>query len=88
MHIDRHTKELQKAYCKTLLAEHGLLTTKLFEKINSGDEETMRCVYIDQQERIRQQAGKIQNQADKEITLTQVDSIQEVLDALHEILNS
>lgn len=88
MHIDKHSKELQKAYCRTVLAEHGQLTKERFDKINAGDEETMRRVYTDQQQRIRRQAGQIENQTDRQITLTQVDSIQEVLDALPEILNA
>lgn len=88
MHIDQYTKELQKAYCRTVLAEHGQLTKELFDMINTGDEATMRRVYTDQQERIRQQAGTITNQIDKQITLTAVDSIQEVLDALNDILNA
>jgi uncharacterized protein (UPF0218 family) len=88
LHIDQHTKELQKAYCRTLLAEHGLLTKELFDKINAGDEQTMRRVYTDQQQRIRRQAESIENPTDKKITLTQIDSIQEVLNALPEILNA
>ena len=88
MHVDQHTKELQKSYCKTVLAGHGLLTKGLLDKINAGDEATMRRIYIDQQERIRQQAEKISNPTDKQVTLTQVDSIQEVLDALTRILNA
>lgn len=87
MHIDHRTKEIQKSYCKTVLAEHGQLTKELSDKIDSGDEEAMRCVYTEQQKRIRGQAEKIENSIDKKITLTQVDSIQEVLDALSEILN-
>ncbi len=48
----------------------------------------MRCVYTDQQQRIRRQAETIKNPTDKQITLTQVDSIQEVLNALPKILNA
>ena len=88
MHIDKHSKELQKAYCRTVLAEHGQLTKEQFDKINAGDEETMRRVYTDQQQRIRRQAEQIENPTDKKITLTQVESIQEVLDALPKILNA
>ena len=88
LHIDQHTKALQKSYCKTVLAEHGQLTKDLFDKINAGDEHAMRQVYTDQQERIRQQAERIADPTEKEITLSQVESIQEVLDALHEILNA
>lgn len=88
LHIDQHTKELQKAYCRTLLTEHSQLTKELFDRINAGDEETMRCVYTDQQQKIRQQAETIENSIEKQITLTQADSIQEVLDALPNILNS
>jgi len=88
LHIDKHSKELQKAYCRTVLAEHGQLTKEQFDKINAGDEETMRRVYTDQQQRIRRQAEQIENPTDKKITLTQVESIQEVLDALPKILNA
>lgn len=88
MHIDSHTKELQKSYCKTVLAEHGELTKELYDKINSGDEPTMRAVYTAQQQRIRDWAEKLENPRDKEITLTQVDSIQEVLDSLSKILSA
>ncbi len=88
MHIDQNTKYLQQAYCKTVLAEHGELTKELFDKINAGDEETMRRVYVSQQERIRLQAERITNATDKQITLTQVDSIQEVLNALSKILEA
>ena len=88
MHINQHTKELQKAYCKTLLAEHGQLTRELFDKINAGDEETMRRIYADQQQRIRLQAKNIVSDEDRRITLTQVESIQEVLDALPSILSA
>lgn len=88
MHIDKHSKELQKAYCRTVLAEQGQLTKELFDKINSGDEEVMRRVYTEQQQRIRQQAKQIKNEIDRKITLTQVDSIQEVLDTLSEILSA
>jgi len=88
LHIDRNTKYLQQAYCKTVLAEQGQLTKDLFDKINAGDEETMRRVYVAQQERIRLQAERITNATDKQITLTQIDSIQEVLDALSDILNA
>lgn len=88
MHIDQHTKDLQKAYCRTLLAEHGQLTKELLDKINAGDEETMRRVYTEQQQRIRRQAETIENPTDKQITLTQVNSIQEVVDALPNILNT
>lgn len=88
MHIDQNTKYLQQAYCKTVLAEQGQLTKDLFDKINAGDEETMRRVYVAQQERIRLQAERITNATDKQITLTQIDSIQEVLDALSDILNA
>jgi len=59
LHIDQHTKALQKSYCKTVLAEHGQLTKDLFDKINAGDEKAMRQVYTDQQQRIRQQAERI-----------------------------
>lgn len=79
---------MQKAYCRTLLAEHGQLTKELSDKINAGDEETMRRVYSDQQQRIRQQSETIENPTDKQITLTQVDSIQEILNALPNILNA
>jgi len=88
LHINQHTKELQKAYCKTLLAEHGQLTRELFDKINAGDEETMRRIYADQQQRIRLQAKNIVSDEDRRITLTQVESIQEVLDALPSILSA
>jgi hypothetical protein len=88
LHIDQHTKYLQQAYCRTVLAEQGQLTKELFDKINAGDEETMRRVYVAQQERIRQQADRIANPTDRQITLTQVGSIQEVLDALPKILNA
>jgi hypothetical protein len=88
LHIDQNTKYLQQAYCKTVLAEQGQLTKDLFDKINAGDEETMRRVYVAQQERIRLQAERITNATDKQITLTQIDSIQEVLDALSDILNA
>jgi len=88
MHIDQYTKEIQKSYCKTVLAEHGQLTKELYDKINAGDEPTMRQVYIDQQQRIRERAEKIDNTTNKEITLSQVDSIQEVLDALRDILDA
>jgi len=88
LHIDRYTKELIKSYCRTLLAEHGLLTEELFNKINSGDEETMRQVCISQQDRIRDQAQTISDPIIKEITLSQINSIQEVLDALPEILSA
>lgn len=88
MHIDPHTKELQKAYCRTLLAEHGQLTKALFDKINAGDEAIMRRIYTDQQQRIRHQAETISDPTDKLITLTQVDSIQEILNALPSILGA
>lgn len=88
LHIDQHTKALQKSYCKTVLAEHGQLTKDLFDKINAGDEKAMRQVYTDQQQRIRQQAERITDPIEKQITLTQVDSIQEVLNALPNILNA
>lgn len=88
MHIDEHTKKMQKIYCRTVLAEHGELTKDLYEKINAGDEVTMRKVYLEQQQRIRDRAAKIQNPADKELTLSQVESIQEVLDSLSDILNA
>ncbi len=48
----------------------------------------MRRVYADQQERIRRIAETITDPTDKRITLTQVDSIQEVLDALPSILSA
>lgn len=88
MYVDKHTKELQKAYCKTVLAEHGQLTKELFDKINAGDEATMRRVYTDQQQRIRERAKTIEDPTNRQITLTQVDSIQEVLDALTTILSA
>ena len=88
LQIDQHTKALHKSYCKTVLAEHGQLTKDLFDKINAGDEETMRQVYTDQQERIRQQAELIADLTERQITLTQVNSIQEVLDVLPDILNA
>lgn len=88
MHIDQYTKIVQKCYCRTVLAEHGTLTKELLNKINSGDEETMRAVYHAQQERIRQVAERMNSQEDKEVTLSQVDSIQEILDVLTEILNA
>lgn len=81
-------ERVAKAYCRTLLAEHGQLTKALFDKINAGDEATMRRVYADQQERIRRIAETITDPTDKRITLTQVDSIQEVLDALPSILSA
>lgn len=88
LHVDQHTKELQKAYCKTVLAEHGQLTKALFDKINAGDEATVRRVYTDQQQRILRHAETITEPMDKQITLTQIDSIQEVLDALPSILSA
>lgn len=88
MHIDSNTKYLQMGYCKAVLAEHGQLTKELFDKINAGDEQTMRSAYIGQQERIRQKATTIENSVNRQITLTQVESIQEVLDALPEILKA
>lgn len=88
MYVDQYTKELQKRYCITLLAEHGQLTKALFDKINAGDEATMRQIYTDQQKRIRDRAESITDPTDKRITLTQVESIQEVLDALPTILSA
>ncbi|NBQ39809.1 MAG: hypothetical protein EBU34_08515 [Alphaproteobacteria bacterium] len=88
LHIDQHTKALQKSYCQTVLAERGQLRKDLFDKINAGDEKAMQQVYMDQQQRIRQQAELITDPIDKQITLTQVDSIQEVLNALPDILNA
>ena len=86
--IDSYSKVIQKGYCQTVLAEHGRLTKELNDKIDSGDEATMRWVYGLQQERIRFEANKIVDQRNKEITLSRVDSIQEVLDVLNEILNT
>lgn len=88
MHIDQYTKVMQKSYCRTVLAERGELTQELADKINSGDETTMRAVYLDQQQRIRDFADHMKNMEDKAVTLSQVDSIQEVLDVLTEILNT
>jgi vacuolar-type H+-ATPase subunit H len=88
MHIDKNTKDMQKGYCKTVLASQGKLTKDLFDKINNGDEAVIRQVFKDQQQRINNEASKISDLANKEVTLTQVDSIQEVLDCLTEILNA
>lgn len=86
MHVDRYTKELQKAYCKVLLAGQGKLTKEIYDRINAGDEETIRRVYIEQQHNIRRCAESIENATDRQICLTQIESIQEVLDALPSIL--
>lgn len=88
MNIDKYTKESQKLYCKTVLAEHGQLTEEKFRKINAGDEEVMRGVYIAQQQRIKQRADQIKDLSEREIMLTQVGSLQEVLDALTQILKA
>jgi hypothetical protein len=88
MKIDENSKRIQKGYCQTVLAENGRLTKELNDKIEAGDINVMRQVYVDQQERIRQIAAKIDNPTDKEITLSRVNSIQEVLDNLTEILNA
>lgn len=88
MDINQYTKESQKLYCKTVLAEHGQLTKEIFDKINAGDEGVMRRVYIAQQQRIQQIADQIEDLVEREIVLTQIDSIQEVLDVLPIILKS
>lgn len=86
MHIDQNTKNIQKSYCLTVLAEHGGLTKELFRKINEGDEDAMREVYVCRQNKIREQAEKLTDPVEKELTLSQIDSIQEVLDSLSAIL--
>ena len=86
--INEYTKEIQKQYCKTVLAEQGQLTKDLVAKIDAGDEEVMRRVYIAQQQRIKYQANKIIDPEERQLTLSQIDSVQEVLDALREILDS
>jgi len=48
----------------------------------------MRRVYIAQQQRIKYQANKIIDPEERQLTLSQIDSVQEVLDALREILDS
>jgi len=88
MHINEYTKEIQKQYCKTVLAEHGQLTREVVAKIDAGDEEAMRRVYIAQQQRIKDRADKIIDPEERRLTLSQIDSVQEVLDALREILDS
>lgn len=88
MHIDQYTKEQQKGYCRTVLATQGKLTKALFDKINAGDEATLLKIYEDQQDAIRKSAESIEDEEDRKVTLTQIDSIQEVLDCLNEILNT
>lgn len=86
MIVNENTKIVQKIYCKTVLAEQGELTKELFDKIDDGDQEVMIKVYADQQDRIRNVANRIGNIEDQELILSQIDSIQEVLDNLEEIL--
>lgn len=88
MIVDQRQKEIQKAYCKTVLAEHGELTQELYNKINDGDEAVMRKVYLEQQKRIRDKANELNDQESKKLTLSQVDSIQEVLNSLSDILRA
>ena len=79
MYVDEHTKVLQKSYCKTVLAEHGQLTEELYGKINSENEATMRKVYMDQQNRIKECAEKIDNPTNKKITLHKLIAFKKYL---------
>lgn len=88
MYVDTNTKEDIKRYCRTLLAGKGQLTQAIYEKIIAGDETTIRKILDDQKKEIINAANQISNQYDKDLTLTQADSVQEVLDQLSEILNA
>jgi hypothetical protein len=88
MNIDSNTKDIQKNYCRTILASEGKLTKELFDKINSGDEAAIREVLKYQKQKIIDSANKITDEVNRDLTLTQADSIQEVLDCLDQILNA
>lgn len=79
---------MQKGYCKTVLASQGKLTKELFDKINNGDEPTMRRIFEEQKQIIIDSTQNITNKVGRSITLTQADSVQEVLDNLTEMLNA
>ncbi len=88
MHIDSNTKYLQKAYCRTLLASEGKLTRSLYDRIEGGDELTIRGILESHKLKIVEIARTIENSEDRIITLTQADSVQEVIDRLPQILNA
>lgn len=88
MYIDNNSLNNIKGYCRTLLASEGKLTRELFDKINKGDDAVIREVLENQMKKIIDSADQIKNEENKKLTLTQTDSIQEVLDALPEILNA
>ncbi len=88
MDIDKNSLINIKGYCRTLLASDGKLTRELFDKINEGDEAIIKKVLADQKQKIIDSANQIENKENKNLTLTQADSVQEVLDAFPEILNA
>lgn len=88
MHVDSNMKYLQKAYCRTLLASEGKLTRTIYDLIEGGDEPTIRGILEGHKKKIVETANTIESLEDRAITLTQADSVQEVIDHLPQILSA
>lgn len=86
MHIDSRTKEEVKGYCRHSWAAQGKLTEKISDKIVAEDEATLRMILEDQKARIISAAKRIEDKRNKQVTLSQADSVQEVLGNLEELL--
>lgn len=86
MLIDVRTKEQVKGYCRHSWAAQGKLTKEISDQICAEDEGTLRRILEDQKARIVAAAEEIEDNANKEVTLSQAGSVQEVIDNLEELL--
>ncbi|MDP3517871.1 MAG: hypothetical protein Q8S94_11960 [Pseudohongiella sp.] len=86
MIINAQNKEQVKGYCRHSWAAQGKLTKEISDQICAEDDSTLRRILEDQKARIVQAAETIEDIADREITLSQAESIQEVIDNLEKLL--
>lgn len=81
-------KHIVKGYSKTILSSRGTLTQSIKDRINAGDERTIREVLNERKAELVNEANEEVDPIKKQEINSQTDSVQEVIDNLNAVLNA
>jgi len=81
-------KHIVKGYSKTILSSRGQLTQPIKDKIDAGDEQTIKDVLNERKDELLDEASKETDPIKKQEINSQSDSVQEVIDNLSAVLRA